>query len=177
MMRPAAALAHALDHRPGHGEHRIEVGAEHRRPLVEGHLVEHAVAGDAGIVDEHVDRPEIGLDLLDAGGAGGGVGHVPLVGGDAGLGLELRRGLVVAGIGRGNRVAGRLQPLAIAAPMPRVPPVTMATFAMPLPPLDSCCCALSVSALDAHGDAHAAADAERGEALLRVRGAASRGEA
>ena len=60
------AVAHALDHRPRHGEHRIEVGAHHRRPLVEGHLVEHAVARDAGIVDEDVDRPELGLDLLDA---------------------------------------------------------------------------------------------------------------
>ena len=34
------------------------------------HAVEHGVAGDAGIVDQHVDRPELGLDLLQAGGAG-----------------------------------------------------------------------------------------------------------
>jgi hypothetical protein len=27
------------------------------------HLVEHRVAGDAGVVDQHVDRAEIGLDL------------------------------------------------------------------------------------------------------------------
>jgi hypothetical protein len=32
-----------------------------------GHLVEHAVARDAGIVDQHLDRTEIGLDLRDAG--------------------------------------------------------------------------------------------------------------
>jgi hypothetical protein len=43
------------------------------------HLVEHRVAGDAGIVDQHVDRAEIGLDLLDAGGAGVVVGDRPLV--------------------------------------------------------------------------------------------------
>ncbi len=37
-----------------------------------------AVAGDAGVVDDDVDRPEVALDLLQAGGAGGGVADVPL---------------------------------------------------------------------------------------------------
>jgi NAD(P)-dependent dehydrogenase (short-subunit alcohol dehydrogenase family) len=35
--------------------------ADHRLPLLEGHLVEHAVAGDAGIVDQDVDRAEHGM--------------------------------------------------------------------------------------------------------------------
>ena len=35
-----------------------------------GHPVEHGVAGDAGIVDQHLDRTEIGLDLFQARGAG-----------------------------------------------------------------------------------------------------------
>src|SRR5215213_2028086 len=46
--------------------------------------------------------------------------------------------------------------------MPRVPPVTTATRAIYSSPL---CCSLP---LHAHRDAHAAADAERGEALLGV---------
>ena len=97
--------------------------------------MEHAVAGDAGIVDEHVDRPELGLDLASRPAAeAAGVGNVPFEDRDAGLGLELRRGLVIAVIGRGDRVAGRLQPFEIAAPMPRVPPVTMATLAIAFPP-------------------------------------------
>jgi hypothetical protein len=53
-----------------HVEQRAEIGVDHRVPLLERHLVEGAVLGDAGIVDQHVDRTEIGLDLLDAGGAG-----------------------------------------------------------------------------------------------------------
>ena len=110
-MRPAAALAHALDHRPRHGEHRIEVGAQHRRPLLVGHLVEHAVARDAGIVDEHVDRPELGLDLLDAGGAGGGsaTSHLKMAMPVSALNFAAASSLPC--IGRGDRVAGRLQPL------------------------------------------------------------------
>jgi hypothetical protein len=49
---------------------RAEIGVDHRIPLVERHLVERAILGDAGIVDEHLDRPELGLDLLDTRGAG-----------------------------------------------------------------------------------------------------------
>ena len=40
------------------------------------HLVEQRVAGDAGVVDQDVDRAELGLDLLDAGRAGVVVGDV-----------------------------------------------------------------------------------------------------
>ena len=69
------------------------------------------VAGDAGIVDQHVDRAEIGLDLLEAGGAGVEGRDVPLVDGDAGLGLELLRRLVIAGVVGRDLVAGRLQRL------------------------------------------------------------------
>src|SRR5450432_3429868 len=51
----------------------------------------------------------------------------------------------------------------IASPMPRVPPVTSATRAITCPPS-----ALALLPLDAHCDAHAAADAERGKALLGI---------
>jgi hypothetical protein len=69
----------------GHVEHAGQVGVDDLFPLLRRHLVEHRVAGDAGIVDQHVDRAEIGLDLLDAGGAGVVVGDRPFVGLDAGL--------------------------------------------------------------------------------------------
>src|SRR5206468_12838380 len=53
----------------------------------------------------------------------------------------------------------------IARPMPRVPPVTTASRAMFRPPYR----VLFVrSALDAERDAHAAADAERGQPLVQV---------
>src|SRR5262249_3629764 len=69
----------------------------------------------------------------------------------------------------------------MAAPMPRVPPVTTATRAMPSSlcrnkqtrTLDGQCLSVRavpklVLSLDAHCDAHAAANAQRAEALLDV---------
>ena len=74
--------------------------------------MERAVAGDAGIVDQHIDRAEVGLDLLDAGGAGVERTDVPFVDGDAGLGLEFFRRRIVAGVTSRDLVAGRFQRLA-----------------------------------------------------------------
>ena len=63
-------------------------------PLLGRHLVEGRVSGDARVGDDHVDGPQIGLDLRDAGLGRVVIGHVPLVGLDAGLGGE-GRGLFV----------------------------------------------------------------------------------
>jgi hypothetical protein len=68
-----AARAHAVDHRPRHVETGREVGLDHGIPLLEAHPVHRRVTRDAGIVDQHVDRAEIGLDLLDPVGTGGEV--------------------------------------------------------------------------------------------------------
>ena len=48
-------------------------------PLVRRHLVEHAVLRDARVVDEHVDRAEVLLDLCQAGDAGLVIADVPFV--------------------------------------------------------------------------------------------------
>src|ERR1019366_8692922 len=85
---------------------------DHRVPLLKRHLVKRAVPGDAGIVDEHVDRTQIGLDLLDAGGAGIERTDVPFEERNAGLGLEFFGGGIVAGIAGRDFIAGRLQRLA-----------------------------------------------------------------
>jgi len=45
-------------------------GVDYRGPIFRSHAVEHAVAGDARIVDQDLDRAKIGLNLLNAGGAG-----------------------------------------------------------------------------------------------------------
>ena len=89
----------------------IEVGADDGGPLIEGHLVEHAVAGDAGIVDENVDGAELGFDRADARLAGSGIGDVELEDRDAGLGFELVGGFVIAAVIGGNLVARFLQGL------------------------------------------------------------------
>ncbi|KAG0765505.1 hypothetical protein G6F22_018003 [Rhizopus arrhizus] len=57
-----AAAAHALDDRAGDVEHRIEVGVDHIVPLVHAHAMEGGVTGDAGVVDQDLDRAQFGLD-------------------------------------------------------------------------------------------------------------------
>jgi hypothetical protein len=47
--------------------------------------VEHRIAGDAGIVDQNLDRTKVGLDPGDAGGTGVVFRDRPFVGRDAGL--------------------------------------------------------------------------------------------
>ena len=61
-----APLAHAVDHRARHVEQRIEIGADHLLPLLMRHLLQHGVARDAGIVDQHFDRTDLVLDIDDA---------------------------------------------------------------------------------------------------------------
>ena len=74
--------------------------------------MEHGVAGDAGVVDQNLDRSDVGLDLFHALGAGLERRNVPLEHGDAGFGLEFLRGFVVAVIDGGDLVAGCLERLA-----------------------------------------------------------------
>src|SRR3546814_16533821 len=60
--------------------------------------MERGVAGDAGVVDQHLDRPELGFDAADRRLAGLEVAHVESVDRDAGLVLEAVRRLVVAAV-------------------------------------------------------------------------------
>ena len=114
-----------------HVEADAEIGLDHRVPLLEAHALHRRVAGDAGIVDQHVDRAaERRLDRLDALGAGVEIGDVEFEDRDAGLGREFLRRLVVAAVIGGDLVAGVLQRDRDRAPMPRVPPVTTATLAI-----------------------------------------------
>src|SRR5580704_1897275 len=74
--------------------------------------MEHGVAGNAGIVDEHFDRSELGLNLFDAGRTGLKVGNVPLVDSDTSCSLEFLRRLIVAAVIGGDLVACGLKRLA-----------------------------------------------------------------
>src|ERR1700722_2794953 len=69
------------------------------------------IAGDAGIIDQDVDRSEIGDDLFDAGRASVERGDVPFVDADSGFRLEFLCGLVVTAVVRRNRITGRLERL------------------------------------------------------------------
>ena len=76
--------------------------------------------------------PELGLDRLDALGAGVEIADVELEDRDAGLAAETARAVcvVAAVIGRDLVARHSSSAIAIARPMPRVPPVTTATLAM-----------------------------------------------
>ena len=69
-------LAVRLLHEPGlsgfgHVEDALEVDVHHQVPVLLGHLEEQVVAGDAGVVDQHVDPAEL-VDHALHGGLGGG---------------------------------------------------------------------------------------------------------
>src|SRR5690606_25319469 len=93
-----AAVAHSVDHRPAHVEAGPEIGVDHRLPVVDTHPVHGGVAGDTGIVDQDIDRPQVGLDPLHAFAAGLEIAHIPPIGGDAGTRREFLRPLFVPGI-------------------------------------------------------------------------------
>ena len=67
------------------------------------------IARDTGIVDQHIDRAEIGFDLFDARRASLERGHIPFVDRDAGFGLEFLRRLVVAAVIGGDLIACGLE--------------------------------------------------------------------
>ena len=99
--------------RPADGVERAgEVGCEHVVPVLVAHAHQQAVAGDAGVVHEQLDRPERALDLGERVVDGVGVGDVGLDrerlaarGLDRGLGLL---GAVVVGrVAERDPMAGR----------------------------------------------------------------------
>src|SRR5690349_15306059 len=96
---PAVAPpGHALEHGLRHVEATAEVRIHHFLPLLVVHPLHRRIAGDAGIVDEYVDRTEVGFDFLYALLAGLKIGHVPFVSRNSGAFAEFARALVIAGI-------------------------------------------------------------------------------
>src|SRR3546814_8813405 len=79
---------------------RSEVGRDHRPPVFRRHAVQGAVARDAGVVHQDVDRAELSLHLGDACLAGGEIADIPFVDGNAVLVLELPRRVIVAAVDR-----------------------------------------------------------------------------
>ena len=100
---PAAALDHLRADRAAAVPQPVDVDVPHGAPLLVGHLERGAVEARAGVVDEHVDRPELVRDPLDHRVDAAGVGHVERHGEHAELARGLCRALVVAGGDRGAR--------------------------------------------------------------------------
>ena len=100
---------HALEGQLAQVEATAEVGVDHGVPHVPRHARHGAVAGDAGVVDQDLDRAVLVVDLLHGRLAGGEVAGVELHRGDAGhIGEALRRGLV-AGIACDHLAPRRLE--------------------------------------------------------------------
>ncbi|GAA0638648.1 hypothetical protein GCM10009016_32180 [Halomonas beimenensis] len=110
-----ALLEHVLDHAAAGVEDAVEVGVDDLAPLLRGHLLEGAISGDAGAVDQHTDGTMGVMDLLRPRHAGIVVGEV-----DAGqrdvvvtirllllepglglLGVVVPSDYLIAGIGQG----------------------------------------------------------------------------
>src|SRR3546814_15398827 len=101
-----AAFAHAGKHRLRHVKAAAEIDVDDFLPHLVGHLQHDAVAGDAGVVDQHIDRAEIVDDPGDAALPGLWFGHVPLLAGKAVLLGDCTRLLVLRPIDWGKRHAG-----------------------------------------------------------------------
>jgi hypothetical protein len=92
-----------------HVETRGQVGLDDFVPLLKSHLVHGAVAGDTGVVDQYLDRPDIAFDLRHRRLAGIVIADVELVDRNV-VGLAELIGLfIVAGIGCDDLVAGFFQ--------------------------------------------------------------------
>ena len=131
-MRPYFSAGHVRLAGLGHQEGALEVHVHHGVPVVLGHLEDQVVADDAGVVDEHDRRPELvgdpgdaGLDLrgirdVDAHADGAGHRRRGSPAATASQAASSRSSTPTANPSRPSRWA-------VAAPMPRAAPVTMAT--------------------------------------------------
>jgi len=104
-----APLPHACDDRPAGVEAGAQVRLKHLRPLLRGHLVQAAIAGDPSVVHQDLERTNVLLDLRDARGHGVIAAYVELVGRDRGASSKCLCCLVIPAVIAGDAVAGCLQ--------------------------------------------------------------------
>ena len=71
--------------------------------------MERRITGDAGVVDQNINRTQIIVDLFHARCASVVVGDVPFVGFDTGFRRKGSRLFIVASIGGGNGITGIFQ--------------------------------------------------------------------
>ena len=112
-MRPHRALIIGAIARRATWNAPVRLASTHRRAVVVAHPQRAAVAGDAGVGHEHLDLPELGLDLPNAASTAAAsatshVKHGKLVGRSATRDRH------------GDPVAGGRERAAQARPMPRV---------------------------------------------------------
>ena len=101
--------AHAVEGQLAQVVAGAEVGIDHRIPHVASHACQRTVAGDAGIVHQDFDRPDIRDDLLERLLAGLEAADVELGHPDPGLLVECGCRFFVAGIVGDNNPALLLQ--------------------------------------------------------------------
>ena len=129
MIRPLRRFIMPLVHRPHGVERALEVGVQHRVPVGLAQAEQDVVPGEAGVVDQDVDRAE---GLLRRGDGRVDLGGLGDVAGDAdGAVAELAATSCAFAASRptiATLAPAACSACAMARPMPRVLPVTNATL-------------------------------------------------
>src|SRR5690606_17432685 len=73
---PPLAFDHVFDNLFGNVEETVQVGIDDSTPVIQGHFTKYRVAGNAGVVHQHVDRAMLGLDLLEGCNRGVPIGDI-----------------------------------------------------------------------------------------------------
>ena len=139
-IQPAAALAHPRQDQRGQVEGRLHLHVEHERVALGGEVLDPAEVGDRRVVDQDVRRPELAGCLGDQALAVAGPGPGPprwrprsrpppgSPGRLADRPLQRRLPGPVVRAATATAAPSAANRRAISAPMPRLAPVTMATF-------------------------------------------------
>ena len=112
------ACPHTGESRLRHVETSTKIDAHHIVPILKAHFVKRAVAGDARVVDDNIDRAKLFFDSGAAFKAGFVIADIPFARNDAG---RLREGgglFVVAAIIGDDRVSLAFEALADGFPDP-----------------------------------------------------------
>src|SRR5690606_9345831 len=70
------ALDHAVDHLLGDIEQAVQVGVDHRAPVVGRHLAEQAIARDARVVHQYIHGTQFARNVLEGDHGGIPVGNI-----------------------------------------------------------------------------------------------------
>src|SRR5262249_54292039 len=103
------AVTHAVNDGLYDVEHAVEIDPDDVAPLLIGHAMQHGVARNACVIDDHRYRAELSLNLFESRNASLVVANVPFENGDAGFSLKILCGFVITPIICGNAKSAVLE--------------------------------------------------------------------
>ena len=126
--RAGPALDHLPPDRAGAAPQAVDVDVPHRAPLLLRHLERRAVEAGAGVVDEHVDGPELGRDRLEHARRRSRASVMSVVTASAPSSPATASERAASRAAIATRAPASPSARASAIPIPRLPPVTTATL-------------------------------------------------